>query len=511
MSQEKDLEASKEGSLVHVSSDEACKPEYDIFNTWYGRIFAPLRKAEARLDRLLGVEAQGPARVLPSEREKPKYWAMASLWASGTMNLSCFATGLIGSELGLDLWRTIVILCFATLLGGMVTAWCATQGSKTGLRQVSISRYSIGWYPSKLIALLNVVEQLGWSSVSCITGGLALTAVSDGAVSLALGVAIVAIISGLLSFIGLRAVLRYEMYAWIPIFIIFAVMYGEVGSKADNSSPPAVSGVDLSGSALTWFSIVYGSTASWSSIASDYYVQYPVETPSWKVFVYTTLGLTVPTSFGMILGACIGSTILINPDWEAANEQGLGYLIQTVLYPYGWSKFVLVVLVLSGIGNGCIAIYSGALSIQQFARPLMVVPRTIWTLLVLAGVLLLGLVGRDHLLEILQNFLSLLGYWNTSFFVILFTEHYLFRKGDYARYDLDAWNTLRYMPIGFAGIFAFGMGVAGWILGMSETWYTGVIARLIGEGGDIGNELSFLFTIVSFAPARWLEYKIVGR
>jgi hypothetical protein len=28
---------------------------------------------------------------------------MASLWASGTMNLSCFATGFIGWEMGLDL------------------------------------------------------------------------------------------------------------------------------------------------------------------------------------------------------------------------------------------------------------------------------------------------------------------------------------------------------------------------------------------------------------------------
>jgi purine-cytosine permease-like protein len=28
---------------------------------------------------------------------------MASLWASGTMNLSCFATGFLGWEMGLDL------------------------------------------------------------------------------------------------------------------------------------------------------------------------------------------------------------------------------------------------------------------------------------------------------------------------------------------------------------------------------------------------------------------------
>lgn len=151
-----DIEATREKDPGYISSSSepagsdnyeayaAENPVNDVYATWYGRLFSPLRRAEKVLDRKLGVEAQGPARVLPNEREKPQYWNMISLWASGTMNLSAFATGFIGSELGLDLKRTIVITIFATLLGGMVTAWCATQGAPTGLRQVSIARYSIG-------------------------------------------------------------------------------------------------------------------------------------------------------------------------------------------------------------------------------------------------------------------------------------------------------------------------------------------------------------------------------
>jgi len=33
-------------------------------------------------------------------------------------------------------------------------------------------------------------------------------------------------------------------------------------------------------------------------------------------------------------------------------------------------------------------------------------------------------VGRNHLLAFLQNFLSLLGYWNTTYFVIVFLEYF---------------------------------------------------------------------------------------
>lgn len=136
----------------------------------------------------------------------------------------------------------------------------------------------------------------------------------------------------------------------------------------------------------------------------------------------------------------------------------------------------------------------------------------IWTLIVFVGILLLGIAGRDHLLAVLNNFLSLLGYWNTSFFVILFSEHYIFREGNLAHYDLDAWNVPSKMPIGIAALGAFLCGAAGWIVGMSETYYTGAVARLIGDaGGDVANELALVFTTVSFIPLRMLEVKYVGR
>lgn len=116
------------------------------------------------------------------------------------------------------------------------------------------------------------------------------------------------------------------------------------------------------------------------------------------------------------------------------------------------------------------------------------------------------------MLDVLENFLSLLGYWNTSFFVILFCEHYVFRGGNVANYDLDAWNTPSRMPIGFAGLTAFLCGAAGWIVGMVETYYVGAIAKLIGaDGGDIANELALVFTSLSYIPLRKLELKYIGR
>jgi len=515
-----DLEekAIKETVFSDASSEEPELPP-NLQKIAHRGILGTLRHYESILDRKLGVESHGPARILPEARD-PAYakWSnqivMALMWASGTMNLSCFATGFLGWELGLDLGETIWITIVASFLGSAVTGWCATMGPGTGLRQVSICRYSFGWWPSKIIAALNVVEQLGWSSVGCITGGLALSAVSDGRVNLALGVVIVSIIGLVFSLVGLRAVLSYEKYAWFVFLIVFLVMYGEGGYAADLSAPPTAVGMTGAGYSLTLFAVIYGSSASWCSIVSDYYVHYPVNTSKTKVFILTTLGIAVPTCIGMLLGCICASGLNNNQDWSDAYDEGIGYFIQTMVYPRGFAKFLLVILVMSGIGMNCIAIYSAALSIQQFARPLAIIPRFVWTLVVFVGIILLGIAGRDHLLTVLQNFLSLLGYWNTSLFVIVAWEHYVIRKGHlgYQGYDLEGWNDPKVIPVGIAGLFAFLCGWAGAIVGMQETWYTGPIAKMIGDyGGDVGNQLALAFTLATYPPVRYLELKYIGR
>ena len=73
----------------------------------------------------------------------------------------------------------------------------------------------MGWYPNKIVAALNTIQQLGWSATGCITGGLALQAVSNGGISIAVGVVIIAVVSLLISTLGLRAILVYEKYAWL--------------------------------------------------------------------------------------------------------------------------------------------------------------------------------------------------------------------------------------------------------------------------------------------------------
>lgn len=326
-----------------------------------------------------------------------------------------------------------------------------------------MGRYSFGWWPNKIIAALNTIQQIGWSAVSCITGGIALNAVADGQVSVALGIVIIAVCSLLVSFIGLRAILKYEEYAWLVYLVVFLIIYGETGRYADNQTPSSLSGADLSGAVLSLLAIVYGSSASWATVASDYFVQYPANVSRTMVFLLTTTGVALPTSFGMVAGCILSSALNNRADWAATyTDGGIGFLIQEALYPLGFAKFILVLLVLSGINCNIINTYSAAISCQQFSRPFAAVPRIFWTLICFLVILALALAGRDQLLTYLENFLALLGYWCTSYFVIVFTEHYCFRKGDFGCYDLEAWNSPKGLPHGLAAFAAFMLGVGAW-------------------------------------------------
>lgn len=143
---------------------------------------------------------------------------------------------------------------------------------------------------------------------------------------------------------------------------------------------------------------------------------------------------------------------------------------------------------------------------------------------------MLGLAGRNKLSTYLDDFLSLLGYWATAFFVIIFTEHVIFRKANFANYNLEGWNDPKVIPVGIAALCAFLCGVMAFVMGMvsriwtmlaglqthanpsqNESWFIGPLCRRVPGEGDVANELTLVVTFVVFVPLRYLEKKFIGR
>ncbi|KAK1911397.1 hypothetical protein P3342_012698 [Pyrenophora teres f. teres] len=82
---------------------------------------------------------------------------------------------------------------------------------------------------------------------------------------------------------------------------------------------------------------------------------------------------------------------------------------------------------------------------------------------------------------------------------------------NFDNYDLDGWNDPSRLPVGIAAAAAFLIGMVAWVMGMVQTWYVGPLGKLIGRGGDVAPEFTFVVTGLVYIPARYFEKKIIGR
>ena len=350
--------------------------------------------------------------------------------------------------------------------------------------------------------------------VNVVVCGQILSAVSDYTMTISVGCVIIAIISYVVSVFGFALIHTFEKYLWIVAFILFCVLIGQAAPHVDPSIPATSSGVALAGTFLTFMVLNFSSASGWCSIAADYYCNYPASTPSWKVFTMTLFGVTIPTVFTTVIGACLGNAAVsaqYGPYATAYTDHGLGGLIRTIYHPTGWSKFSLVMLMFSVLGNNIAINYSSGLSLQLLGHYFHAIPRFIWSFLVAVVVAVLAIAGKDHLSTIVSNFVSLLGYWTVSFTLILLIEDKWFRRQE--GYNLSAWDQANKLPWGAAAVMSLLIGyLCGGVTGMSQTWYIGPIAQKFGSyGGDVGVFLSAAFTLVSYPILRTLEKRRTGR
>lgn len=73
----------------------------------------------------------------------------------------------------------------------------------------------MGYWPAKLICVLNMIIMVGYNSISCIIAGQILSAVSGASMSIAVGIIITAIISWLVAVFGMAVFQTYERYGYL--------------------------------------------------------------------------------------------------------------------------------------------------------------------------------------------------------------------------------------------------------------------------------------------------------
>lgn len=191
----------------------------------------------------------------------------------------------------------------------------------------------------------------------------------------------------------------------------------------------------------------------------------------------------------MSLGAACMSTFsgpsVNQPAWgDAYAEKGVGGLLVACTSPAGgFGQFVVVILALSIIGNNVPNLYSFALTAQVLGPWFQAIPRVVYAVLATGLAILIGILGLEHFEEALDTLLVLLAYWlaicksvsgcqlTHADCTILILEHFVFRRGKWANYDIGAYDKYHLLPRGFAAAFAVCCGIAGAVIGMASVWH----------------------------------------
>ncbi|OBT41009.1 hypothetical protein VE00_08222 [Pseudogymnoascus sp. WSF 3629] len=313
------------------------------------QILRKLRAIEAWLDKKFGIETTGADRIPEDERQPPSIFNMMFFWFSMLISPGTITMGLLGPIYSLSVNESIIVTVFGSAIGSIIPAFTASLCAPTGLRQIATSRYAFGIWGSKICGFLNILVNLGFGTISCIVAGELISAVSGGKVTIVVGIVILSVTAYIISFFGFRIIHRYEQVAWVIILIFICVEYGQAAKYY--SPTPGLSyssGQDKTGATLSYFALIFGTSAGWCSMSGDYYVHYPADISKWFVFWMTWIGLTVPSCFMLILSNFYGGILLTNKAMaDIYDNGGIGALILATMSPNGWSKFVCVMFTMS--------------------------------------------------------------------------------------------------------------------------------------------------------------------
>ncbi|KAG5420739.1 TPN1 [Candida metapsilosis] len=529
-------------------------------------IFHYLNIASKKLDSL-GVETRGIDRILPNERSTNKTKLLISVigfWFSacgGLSSMSSFYLGPLVFELGLR--NTLIAGLLGHTLGCFIAAYCSMMGPRSGCRQMVSARFLFGWWFVKLVALVNIIGVTGWSVVNCVVGGQILASLSDDRVPLWAGIVIIAGVTILVAIGGIKQLMRVEALLSIPVNLAFLLLYVVASQKFQylSLSDAITDSATIKGNWLSFFSLCYSITSTWGGIASDYYILFPEDTPDVQVFCITLLGIFIPTTFVGVAGLLIGNVALGYKPWDDAYAKwGMGGLLNEAFKPWsGGGKFLLVVIFLSLISNNILNTYSAAFGLQLAGTGFAKIPRWLWAIAITAVYLVAALVGRNQFSTILGNFLPMIGYWISMYFILLLEENTIFRTDKFQHlyelefakdganhapstastssgnevdieyqmddtkstqlrprrhhYNFRIWNDYDKLSHGWAATASFLIGATGAAVGMSQTYWVGPVARRIGgeHGGDIAMWLCMGFSGLVFPVLRYAELKYCKR
>ncbi len=383
----------------------------------------------------------------------------ALLWGNLSVSLLVIVIGALLVP-ALSLRDAMLAIVVGAVIGNVLLAVAALIGTDARVPGMVLLRAPLGRRGSYAPTVLNVAQNVGWSTFELIIIAAAAAALSEhlfGWTGTWLWTILFGILSwglGMLGPIGfVRRYLR-KFASWALLFAMGYLTYWAVTKSHLHAfwAQPGKGGFPTFGQAID---LVIGSVVSWTPLAADY-----------TRFSRTRRGAALGAGFGYFVPTiwCIGLGILI----VLARGVGDAQSLPTAVAAAGGVAFLALLAITIDESEKAFAdIYSTAVSIQNL------VPRMSQKLLI--TIVSATATGLALVLNLgnYQNFLYLLG----SFFVPLFgvlVADWLAAGAHYSEASIFNAPALRIPQL---GAWLVGFCVYQWLSPVGPSWWTNVVAH----------------------------------
>ncbi len=416
---------------------------------------------------------------IPKAERHGKVGNQFTLWFLANAELATLAVGLIGINLGLSLFWTLVAIVLGEILGTFFMAFHAVQGPRLGIPQMLQSRPQFGYLGALIPQAIAVFLFVGFNVFNTIIGGTALATLTG--LPLQVSVVIMAAVAFALTMAGydlIHFAQKWGTYIFLVVFGIFTI-----GVLLRGQLPPAH---QTAGEfQLAPFLVVLGAVASYQVSQAPYvsdFSRYLGPTATVRAtFLWTYFGSALGSFWMIGLGALL---LALFPEAQTVDSIVSG---GDLLFA-GFGTFSLAVALIGMVTVIALNMYSGHLSGLAAVDVLRnVKPGRGVRFAAVAIIAVLGTGGSlllpEEFLTAYGNFLFLILYFLTPWTAVNLVDYYLVRRGNYAILEIfkprgiyGLWN--------WRGLVSYFVGFAAMVPFFSTALYTGPVATALG-GADI--------------------------
>ncbi len=433
-------------------------------------------------DRALKVEPFGIERI--SERERHgRPWKLLPFWFGANVTLYSFLVGFLGiTVFSLPVGLAVAGIVLGTVLGATPFALLSVIGPETGYPQIAHSRGAFGRRGAYIPAALNWVSTTGWSAVTFILGGLALSEFVP-AIPFVAGVALFAAIQIVVALYGHNFLHRFEQAMALILVVVFAAMTVVSLQQASSATYAPTGGGPVGFAFMTILSASI--PLSWAPYAADFSRYLPDETPRRSIVLPAFLGMAAACVWVETIGALLSTSL-----------GALGDPVAVFAHAFGDAAVgpLLLLLVVNLLAANAPNLYSSGLSLLALD-----VPVRRWSSVLVGGAIatILAVVGGAGGSGFYESWLFFVEYWIAPWTAIILVSFFvLSARGtepppDHAR----PWRSSAIAAYAFAVLVAIPF--------MDQPAFLGPASAAMG-----GLDLSDL---VSFVTAALLFYTLASR